>query len=154
MESTVLNKKNVPEKKNVRILSVNWNDTVIGYLIKELNTGDYLYKYDQSGLKESKKRGYKYLLGFKDTRKVYYSKELFPAFRSRIPSRERRDIATILASLGIKEYDEFDLLALTGGRLFTDAISFKEYQPVKNKQRKPIKNDTTKGKEDENSDGR
>lgn len=120
--------RSIQEQKDARILLVNWNKSIIGYLIKEKD-GDYLYKYDQKGIQEARKNGYQYIVGFKDTRKVYSSKELFPAFKSRIPSKQRRDLANILANLGIENYDEFDLLALSGGRLLTDAISFEEYEP-------------------------
>lgn len=133
--------------KDVRVLLVNWNDNNIGYLVKEEN-GDYLYKYNQKGLSDARKKGYQYLIGFKDTRKgkVYSSKELFPVFKSRIPTRQRRDLDEILAKLGIKDYDEFDLLALSGGKLFTDSISFKECVP--NKEALGRKLDTITGKKD------
>lgn len=135
MNSNNSNTENTSKQKNIRVLSVNWNENVIGYLIKELETGNYLYKYDQRGLRESRKQGYTYLVGFKDTRKVYASKSLFPAFKSRIPTRQRRDLGQILSSLGTESYDEFELLALSGGRLLTDSISFKEITPDMNKKR-------------------
>lgn len=138
MNSTTSNSGTVPSQSDIRILSVNWNENIIGYLVKELQSGAYLYKYDQRGLRESRKQGYTYLVGFKDTRKVYSSKSLFPAFKCRIPTRQRRDLEAIMASLGIETYDEFDLLALSGGRLYTDALSFKEFNPELCTQRKKI----------------
>lgn len=125
--------------EDVRVLLVNWNDNNIGYLVKEKD-GDYLYKYNQKGLSDARKEGYQYLIGFKDTRKgkVYSSKELFPVFKSRIPTRQRRDLDAILKNLGIESYDEFDLLALSGGRLFTDSISFKECIPNKDALRRKL----------------
>lgn len=131
MNSTTSIIRNVPNKNDIRVLLVNWNENTIGYLMKERD-GDYFYKYDHKGLQEARKQGYQYLVGFKDIRKVYTSKDLFPAFKSRIPTRQRRDLPNILAELGIEKYDEFDLLALSGGRLLTDAISFEEYFPDKN----------------------
>lgn len=120
--------RSIRERKDVRILLVNWNKSTIGYLIRE-KEGNYLFRYDQRGIQEARKNGYQYIVGFKDTRKVYASDELPTAFKSRIPSKQRRDLANILANLGIENYDEFDLLALSGGRLLTDAISFEEYEP-------------------------
>lgn len=131
MNSTTSIIRNVPNKNDIRVLLVNWNEKTIGYLMKERG-GDYFYKYDHKGLQEARKQGYQYLVGFKDIRKVYTSKDLFPAFKSRIPTKQRRDLPNILAELGIESYDEFDLLALSGGRLLTDAISFEEYFPDKN----------------------
>lgn len=122
---------------DIRILLVNWNEKVIGYLVKE-GSGNYLYKYDQKGLQEARKLGYQYLIGFKDTRKTYASKELFPTFKSRIPTKQRRDLPNILENLGIDNYDEFDLLASSGGRLLTDAISFEEFVPENAKTRENI----------------
>lgn len=123
-------------EKEVRILTVNWNENIIGYLMKEKD-GDYYYKYDYKGIQEARKLGYQYLIGFKDIRKVYTSKELFPVFKSRIPTKQRRDLPEILKKIGIENYDELDLLALSGGRLLTDAISFREYLPEEAKNKYP-----------------
>lgn len=127
MDNTI---RNVSSKNNIRVLLVNWKENTIGYLMKETD-GDYLYKYDHAGIQEARKQGYQYLVGFKDIRKVYTSKDLFPVFKSRIPTKQRRDLPSILSNRGIEKYDEFDLLA-SGGRLLTDEISFKEYSPDKN----------------------
>lgn len=133
--STISSTKTIPPDRKVRILAVNWNENTIGYLAKE-EDGEYFYKYDYKGIQEARKNGYSYLIGFKDTRKVYTSKELFPVFKSRIPTKQRRDLAEILASYGIENYDELDLLALSGGRLLTDSISFEEFVPEKSKTRR------------------
>lgn len=131
------NIKTVQAPNDVRVLLVNWNEKPIGYLVKG-NDGNYLYKYDQKGLQDARKLGYQYLIGFKDTRKTYASKELFPAFKSRIPTKQRRDLPNILASLGMESYDEFDLLASSEGRLLTDAISFKEFIPDNDKLKEKL----------------
>lgn len=132
--STTSNTEPILEENKVRILAVNWNEKIIGYLMKE-SQGDYFFKYDYKGIQEARKQGYQYLVGFKDIRKLYVSKDLFPVFKSRIPTKQRRDLPKILENLGIESYDEFDLLALSGGRLLTDAISFKECVPEKKKER-------------------
>lgn len=141
MSTTIPN--SIREQKDVRILLVNWNKSTIGYLIKEKD-GNYFYRYDQKGIQEARKQGYQYMVGFKDTRKVYCSEELFPAFKSRIPTKQRRDLAKILSNLGIENYDEFDLLALSGGRLLTDAISFEEYHPDKSKLDRRLRRESFK----------
>lgn len=115
---------------DVRILSVKWKDNTIGYLIKEKD-GDYLYKYDSKGIQYARSKGYQYLIGFKDIRKVYASQVLFPVFKSRIPTKQRRDLGQIMANLGVESYDEMDILALSKGKLLTDEISFEEYPLTK-----------------------
>lgn len=158
MESKVTsNEKTIPDEIKVRILAVNWNENIIGYLMKE-NSGNYFFKYDDKGIQEARKNGYPYIIGFKDTRrgKVYASKDLFPVFKSRIPTKQRRDLDDILESYGMENYDEFDLLAFSGGRLFTDAISFAEYTPeILKAKRRLINNDITSKSYDEvESNGR
>ena len=111
--------------EQIRVLQVMWKDYVIGYLMKYDQIG-YLFKYNANGLKSANSQGFPYLIGFKDTRKAYASKKLFPVFQSRIPSRQRRDLNEKLQAIGLDEYDEFSYLALTQGRLSTDHISFEE----------------------------
>lgn len=158
MDSTILSRRAVqqcvPNQNDIRILSVKWRDNVIGYLMKENGVG-YFYKYDKKGMQEAKQNGFPYIIGFKDTRKVYVSKELFPTFKSRVPTTQRRDLSTILADLGMESYDEFDILSLSGGKLLTDAISFEEFVPegrAKNDNLKVLNN--TKPKEMRDDDGR
>lgn len=143
MEANITSNMKISEESDVRILAVNWKENIIGYLMKEKN-GDYFFKYDYKGLQEARKMGYTYLIGFKDTRRVYASKELFPVFKSRIPTKQRRDLPQILENYGIEKYDELDLLASSEGRLRTDALSFKEYIPRSEKERKQIVNENAK----------
>ncbi len=55
---------------------------------------------------------------------VYESDVLFPVFASRLPDRKRRDINKILEKYGLSEYDEFELLRKSEGRLPIDTYSF------------------------------
>lgn len=112
-------------ENNIRMLSVKWNGYTIGYLMKEDGVG-YLFKYDSKGMQTAKLLGYTYLIGFKDTRRTYAARELFPAFKSRVPTKQRRDLDEKLKNAGINQYDEFSYLAATGGKLNTDAISLEE----------------------------
>ncbi len=117
--------ENLDPNGDIRVLTVKWKDFIIGYLMQEKGTG-YYFKYDAEGLKEARRNGYSYLVGFKDSRKVYASKELFPTFKSRVPSRQRRDISDKLNFFGMKEYDEFDYLVASKGALHTDLITLEE----------------------------
>ena len=118
------------QSNRVRILMVKSNELLIGYLMKQEGVG-YLFKYDKEGISEARQRGYRYLIGFKDLRKTYVSEHLFPAFLSRIPTKQRRDLQDKLASFGIEKYDEFDYLVASKGKLLTDAISVEEFTPEK-----------------------
>lgn len=115
---------------HIRILTVKWREHDIGYLMKEEGVG-YLYKYNNEGMKKAKEDGFPYLIGFRDLRKVYASTDLFPVFRSRIPTKQRRNLHDILMSLGIDSYDEFDYLVATAGKLYTDDITIVEDQLIK-----------------------
>lgn len=112
-------------QKESRVLLVKWRDTVIGILLKEQELG-FFFKYYREGMKAAKEQGFSYLIGFRDQRKVYTSKQLFPVFQSRVPTKQRRDLERKLDIAGLEQYDEFSYLAATGGRLNTDSISFQE----------------------------
>ena len=119
------------EDVDIRILTVKWREHDIGYLMREVGVG-YLYKYNSEGMKKAKEDGFPYLIGFKDLRKVYASTDLFPVFKSRVPTKQRRDLTEKLVSLGFETYDEFDYLVATGGRLYTDDIVLIEDEIIKN----------------------
>lgn len=55
---------------------------------------------------------------------VYESDNLFPVFASRLPDRKRRDIDKILEKYGLLEFDDFELLRKSEGRLPIDTYSF------------------------------
>lgn len=126
MESKVkdINKNTMSNARKSRIAVVRWNDIVIGYLVKDQE--GYLFKYDADGILKARQQGYDYLIGFKSLRQVYQSEQLFPVFRSRIPSRQRRDINKILKELGLQEYDEFEILLAKKGKTNTDSITIEE----------------------------
>lgn len=110
--------------KSSRIATVKWNDIIIGYLIQDRE--GYVFKYDCDGITSARKQGYTYLIGFKNLRQVYQSEQLFPVFKSRIPSRQRRNIDQILQELGLEEYNEFDILLAKKGKTNTDSITIEE----------------------------
>jgi len=113
------------EKKfNSRIASVKWKEITIGYLVKD--QAGYLFKYDGDGIQNARGQGYLYLIGFKNLKQIYQSNQLFPVFKSRIPSKQRRDIDKILDELGLKNYDEFEILLAKKGKTNTDFITVEE----------------------------
>ena len=69
--------------------------------------------------------GYRLHPSFPEIGKEYESKFLFSAFLRRLPDRNRKDYAPIFVELGVTdESSDFDLLAITGGKLNSDLYEF------------------------------
>jgi hypothetical protein len=88
-------------------LDVVWKDLsdrqkfVIGKIYK----GDkYIFKYNQPGIHEASKKGFKGLMAFPDFEKEYTNNILFPAFSMRLPDEKRVDIDEILQKYGLSKY--------------------------------------------------
>lgn len=127
-----MEKENEKIKNKVRILSVKWNENLIGYLMKEYDVG-YLFKYDKNAVKAAKEKGFVSIPGLPYINKTYTSKELFQVFKARIPSKQRRNLPEILQKIGIdgtgpdkRDFDDFDYLAKTHAVTLTDFISVDE----------------------------
>lgn len=110
--------------KLTRMAIVKWSEIPIGYLIRDIE--GYLFKYDKQGMQKARQQGFTYLIGFKNLRQVYQSSKLFAVFSSRIPSKQRRDLEKRLNTLGLEEYDEFEILLATKGKTNTDLITIEE----------------------------
>lgn len=115
--------------KGMDCLQVVWKDldtrqrVVIGTLCRD---EEYTFKYNKETLSHASKLGFKGLVAFQDMSKVYTSKNLFPAFATRLPDRRRSDIKKILEKYDLEEYDAFELLKRTEGRLPIDTLEFIE----------------------------
>ena len=90
------------------------------FLIGELaKTSDgYTFKYTPDA--PGKSYGFIKIPTFKDLDKEYKSKRLFLFFVNRLIDRARPDLPQILESCNLKEYDEWELLKASKGRLMTD----------------------------------
>lgn len=73
---------------------------------------------------EAQETGFTPLIAFQDLNRVYRCDKLFPPFSSRLPDRKRKDIDRILSKYGLKEYDAYQLLKMSGARLPTDNLYF------------------------------
>lgn len=115
--------------KSSECLQVVWKDldtrqrVIIGTLCKEEH---YTFKYKQETLEKAKKLGFKGLVAFQDFNKEYANKSLFPAFATRLPDKRRTDIKEILENYNLTQYDAFELLKRTEGRLPIDTLEFIE----------------------------
>lgn len=104
-----------------------WKSPLSGkkYVIGRLNrTDEYSFEYSDD-CEQAKVDGWEMMPAFPEVKK-YYSEKLFPAFSSRLPDRKRRNINQVLKKYGLKEYDGYELLRKSGGRLPIDCYSFEE----------------------------
>ena len=101
------------------------------FVVAKLSRGDkYTFEY-VDGVKEALKEGFMLLIAFDDINKKYISNRLFTSFSSRVPDKRRKDIKKILDKYGMSEYDEYELLKLSGGRLPIDNLEFIDGKLVK-----------------------
>lgn len=93
------------------------------YTVGKLSRGSsYVFEYCQE-YEEAEKAGWERLNAFPDDER-YESPTLFAAFMSRLPDPKRRDIDNILQKYGLTEFDGFELLRKSTGRLPIDAYEF------------------------------
>ena len=82
----------------------------------------YAFEYCKE-YKEAQGAGWMLIQAF-PTEKRYESEELFPVFMSRLPDKKRKNIEEILKKYGLDDYDGFELLRKSGGRLPIDTFEF------------------------------
>ncbi|NMF06566.1 HIRAN domain-containing protein [Clostridium beijerinckii] len=92
----------------------------IGQLSKN---GQYEFQYGFE-IQQAIEKGFELLISFDDLKKKYFSDKLFSPFLSRVPDRRRKGIKDILEKYGLDEYNEYELLKKSGGRLPIDSIEF------------------------------
>ncbi|QMT17433.1 HIRAN domain-containing protein [Planococcus maritimus] len=115
-------------------------DTRLFYHVATLSFFDsqYTFQYTHQSegpqkLKDALKNGYLPHPMFPDLEKEYKSKDLFGAFKRRLPSEIRADFPMILNDLHLtKDYSEMDLLERTRGKLGSDQYSFEKPLKVVN----------------------
>lgn len=73
--------------------------------------------------KDALNDGWSFIESFPEDKK-YESNILFPVFQSRLPDRKRKDLPQILKKYGLDNYDGFELLKNSGGRLPIDTFEF------------------------------
>lgn len=100
------------------------NSTGRQYIVGQLTkNGQYEFQYGKE-VDLAIKAGFKPLVSFEDLEKIYKCDELFPVFSSRLPDRKRKDIDKILKKYGLKEYDSYQLLKMSGAKLPIDNLYF------------------------------
>lgn len=92
----------------------------VGQLSKN---GQYEFEYGFE-VEEALRKGFKLLISLDCLEKKYSSDKLFSPFRSRVPDRRRKGINDILKKYELSQYNEYDLLKKSGGRLPIDTMEF------------------------------
>lgn len=106
-------------------LYVIWKDPITrrNYIIGKLTKSNgYSFEY-WGEYKEAEKAGWNKLEAFPEEKK-YYSEEFFAAFSCRLPDPKRRDMKVILEKYNLDEYDGYELLKRSTGRLPIDTYEF------------------------------
>ena len=91
----------------------------IGIIIRETDCFKFRYSADYKNTES-----FTPIFPFLNKDSEYQNKNLFPVFASRLPDPKRIDIKEILSKYNIDEYDQFDLLRKSQGRLPIDTLEF------------------------------
>lgn len=105
------------------VLDLYWSDVEnnnYNIAMLEYKDGVYILYINETELNKATHHGCFGIGDIKFLKNKYVSKELFPFFKNRIPSKEHPKIDVILKRYNIKEYNEMDLLRKTEGRLEKD----------------------------------
>ena len=86
----------------------------------------YYFKYRLEDVKQAEQNGFKLLVSFPTVSATYENLELFPVFATRVPDKRRPEIKKILETYNMTEYDEFELLKRSKGKLPTDDYEFEQ----------------------------
>ena len=98
------------------------NKYKVAELYKQENT--FYFKYIMENMEEAQKAGFKLLVAFPKIDVLYHNPKLFANFAARLPEPTRPEIKEILATYGMAEYDDFELLKRSGAKLPTDDYEF------------------------------
>lgn len=102
----------------------------IGALCRDKQNRKYYFKLSEDYLNRAKKAGFSMsALPFSDINRIYESDILFPIFSTRVPNISNfssEDLEDLLAELEMEEFDEFEFLKKTKGKLPTDYFILEE----------------------------
>ncbi len=124
----------------MKILKVYWQNPISRerFEVGELSYDNDVYSFQYiDNFEELRQKGFCELFPFLDARMVYTSKKMFSIFSSRLPDKKQIGIEKILKKYGLTEYNEFELLARSCGRVPGDTLEFIE--PINEKVQNPIK---------------
>lgn len=104
---------------------------LIGALFRDKEKRKYYFKMSRKHVEKAikEKAISKALLPFYDLDKIYESDEIFAIFKVRLPKIEKfseDELKDFLKDLNMEEYDEFEYLRKTKGKLVTDKFILEE----------------------------
>ena len=104
---------------------------LIGALFRDKEKRKYYFKMSRRHVEKAikEKAISKALLPFYDLDKIYESDEIFAIFKVRLPKIEKfseDELKDFLKDLNMEEYDEFEYLRKTKGKLVTDKFILEE----------------------------
>jgi len=84
----------------------------------------YYFKYDALGVEKAEEYGFSPLINFPRIDVEYFREELFSSFSERLPWHGKKDVSSVLKQYDLKEYDAFELLKKSSGKISTDSFEF------------------------------
>jgi len=113
------------EVKNI-IWMIWKNDQGEPFKVGELSrrSGKYYFKYDIDGVKKAEAHGFSPLPYLPRIDAEYFREELFRSFSERLHWHGKKDVTSILKEYDLEEYDAFELLKKSGGKISTDSFEF------------------------------
>lgn len=114
----------------IRVMWINPKTDIhycVGVIIRQYNcmTKQHTYKFKYAyDIDMILNEGFQGIIPFEDFTATYKSNILFPTFRSRLPSKNRKDIKEILDKYHLKCYNGFKLLKASGGKLSIGNLHF------------------------------
>ncbi|MEG2354129.1 MAG: hypothetical protein RSB70_05780 [Clostridium sp.] len=84
----------------------------------------YYFKYDIEGVKMATREGFKVFNTMPVVTASYFKEELFSVFIKRVSGKYKKEIMECKNVDNIKEYDEFELLKISRGRIKEDKVEF------------------------------
>lgn len=102
------------------------NDQGESFKVGELSkrAEKHYFKYDIDGMKKAEEYGLYPLSYFPRVDAEYFREELFSSFSKRMPWNDKKDVNSILKEYDLEEYDAFELLKRSGGKMPTDSFEF------------------------------
>lgn len=92
--------------------------------------GKYYFKYIIEEVNKAKEFGFEVLPFLPKVEVEYFREGLFRTFMDRVPNSSSKGIEEILKQYDIEQYDEFELLRKTGGKLDVDTFEFLDPETV------------------------
>lgn len=114
-----------------KTLFLGWQDTIdsrrwypVGRLEVDPAEHEYVFGYTQGADEARQKSGFAPLYDFPRFGETYRSSDLFPLFKNRVMTPQRRSFQNYLRQLAIKETDPdpLEILAIDGGYRVTDSF--------------------------------